>query len=431
MNKVILNLLRCPSSLEKLEFKESELFSSKTSYPLFEDIPWLFKDPEYHFLSWGTKLESFIQEEETYIKYLKKLANEHPMKTTRQRLSHIHQAKDKNLKTMSKTLNIFRGHQQLAMSSSTQQVHSYFQLIFRDWCWDTEEHQVYLEFCKKNFPQNCKNVLILGCGASKINYDLSLEFPTVNFIGLDHNPFLLFTAQKIFNGDEVKLSDYTNFPKNLDSTSKLYRIKKKKQDISNHQFILGRFPELPFEAQTFDLIIAPWFFDILDTQYKFSINHTSNLLKKNGTLILFGPNNIHAPHLPQQYTGEEVDELISPLFEDFSLERQTLKYLKNPLESQNRIEEVMFVVGHGPITKKTELSPKFKQELIHFDPPFEHYKAVNQTFYHILKHIKNDMKSEDLAKKIQEEFALKQDEALYYTENFISKVLIDIKNNGN
>jgi ubiquinone/menaquinone biosynthesis C-methylase UbiE len=427
MNKSIENLLFCPSSKEKISLKDGELFSQSTSYPLFNKIPWLFKDPEYHFLQWGTKIESYIKEEEIYIKHLQAMTNLNENKLTRKRMTKIQEAKSKNLKVISKTLEQFRGHQQIALTASTQQIHSYFQLIFRDWSWDSEENDKYFAFVKEKMPKDAKNVLILGCGPGRLSYDLATYFTATNFISIDHNPFLLLTAQKIFEGEEVKLSDYTNYPKNIESTSKTYKIKREENNIDNHQFVLGSFPDLPFKDQTFDMIIAPWFFDILDLKYFESVNHALKYLKPNGTFAMFGPNNVHKNYLMDQLTSEEIQEELTPFFDESSMKVETLQYLKNPLSSQNRIEDVMFFSGISPKVKDLALNTPTKPTMIHFDPTFEHHKAINQTFFNILKHIDQDMTLEELGKKLVQEFGFKESEAIYYAKNFIQKISQDMQ----
>lgn len=428
MNKQIENLFFCPSSKEKLKLEDGELFSQSTSYPLFSGIPWLFKDPEYHFLEWGTKIESFIKEESTYIQHLQSMINLNKNKLTRQRLSKIHEAKSKNLKTISKTLEEFLGHEQIPIASSTQQIHSYFQLIFRDWCWETEENKTYLNYVNDHIPKEAKNILVLGCGAAGLSYDIAKENQNLNVISLDHNPFLLLTAQKIFQGEEVKLSDYTNYPKSIDLTSKTYKIKKDKLNLDNHQFVLGSFPDLPFKEESFDMIIAPWFFDILNFNIFDSIKFSSSFLKPDGNICFFGPNNVHHQFLAEQYTSEEILEELKVDFKDVSRQVKTLQYLNNPLNSQNRIEDIMFfnLFRQRLKGKQIKIEHPKKSNTLKYEPSFEHYKAVNETFYHILKHIDSDIDVQELGKKLEKEFSFNPEEALYYAQNFINKVLEEI-----
>lgn len=426
MNEEILKLLSCPMNQSELNLDDGELLANKTSYPIFDGIPWLFKEPEYSFLEWSTKIESYFKEEELYIRHLQSMVDLNSSKLTRKRLSQILDAKSKNLKVMTKTLEPFSGHQQVPVTHSTQQIHSYFQLIFRDWCWDSKENEEYFNFVEASITPNMKNILVLGCGAAKLSYDLANKFSNSNFVSLDHNPFLLLTAQKIFNGEEVKLSDYTNYPKNIESTAKQYKIKVAPNLNHNHQFILGSFPDLPVMKNSFDLIIAPWFFDILDTDYKQSLKSVMSYLKDDATFIMYGPNNIHKSNLTEQFTSEEVHEFLEPLFSKTHMEVNSLNYLNNPLTSQSRIEDVMFFKGKNPTKDEVKMPCPQKNTEIKFDPTFEHHKAINQTFFNIYKHINSDMNVSELAGKIKTEFGFNDEEAIYYASTFINKINSEI-----
>ena len=426
MNELMLNQLKCPSTGDPLKHKDGELFTNSLSYPVFQGIPWLYKNPEYAFLEWGTKIQSFLKEEETYLLYLQKLTNSHKSKLTRKRLSQLQEAKSKNLKYITKTLAPFLGHTQLALPASTQQIHSYFQLIFRDWVWDSKETKKYTHFCKENILDEHKTILILGAGAGKLSYDLATAYHDKHFFSIDHNPLLFLTAAKIFKGDEVKLSDYSQFPKTLNQTGQQYKIKTDALTHDNHEFILGAFPDLPFGENSLDMIIAPWFFDILDFDFEKSVIHASHYLKDTGRLLAFGPSNIHKNSLIQQLCFEEIEECFQPHFEEVSIHQDQVNYLHNPLNSQQRVEELFFASCSKPKNTQFQEFQSAKAKEIIFDPTFEHHKAVNETFYHILKHINGNLTIAELAKKLEGEFNFKPEEALFYAENFINKIQMDI-----
>lgn len=426
MTNKLYDLLCCPDTGEELELKEGELYSKERSYPIFNEVPWLYKNPEFYFLEWGTKIESYIKEEETYIYHLQKQINEQENKLTRKRIAAQHEARSNNLKVLSKRLDFFRGHQQIAIAASTQQIHSYFQNIFRDWSWETQENQIYFDFVQKEITNETKNVLILGAGAARISHDLASENTNINFYSIDHNPFLLLTAQSLFNGEENKMYDYTPYPKNLSETAQKHKIKIAKHEADNHLFILGRFPELPFKESSFDLIIAPWFFDILDTPFVESIHYTTKYLNDTGKLLIYGPQNVHKNELENQLCFEEIEEGLKEIFEQTHVESKTIEYLHNPITSQNRIEGVMFATCTKARTAAKELMSPTAPSTIYFTPTFEHHKNVNQTFFHIFKHIEDNMEIADLAKKLETEFGFKEDEALYYAQTFITKLQMEI-----
>ena len=322
----------------------------------------------------------------------------------------------------------FLGHQNLKLTPSKQQIHSYFQLFFRDYCWDSEEVQVYFNFVKSNITTKTKNVLILGAGPGKLSFDLAKEFPDTNFISFDHNPFLFFKANQIFHGEEVELHDYSQYPKDLESTSKSYKIKEDPLIQKNHQFILGNFPDLPFNNDVFDLIIGPWFFDILENDFKRSVQHGLNFLKEDGQFLLYGPSNTHKDSYEDQLTSEEIIDSLGCLFKTHKAFTKDLIYLHSPLNSQNRIENVLFFKGTILESKDTLLSKDDDTlpQNLSFTPGLERFKAENETFYHILKHVTEDITENELALVIQKEFNFTTDESLFYAKTVIFKIKSEV-----
>lgn len=62
-----------------------------------------------------------------------------------------------------------------------------------------------------------------------------------------------------------------------------------------------------------------------------------------------------------------------------------------------------------------------------YDARFEEYKAVNHTFFHILKHISSDITAEELAPKLVQDFDFKAEESLHYARTFLEKIASDLK----
>lgn len=416
----------CPETKNSLTQDESTLSAGEKIYPFINQIPWLYKNPEYYFLEWSTKIEAYLKQEEQYLSSLQLKINLAEKQLTKKRISQIHEAKTKNLKLMKKLLLPFQGHQPIAISQSTQQIYSYFQLIFRDWSWGGEEVKAYEQFVAKNIQPDQKRILILGAGACGLSYYLANHFPDKEIVSLDHNPFLFFIAQKIFDGQEVKLSDFSFYPQNSHLSSQQHKIKCHKLESQNHYFVLSRFPDLPFQEKSFDVIIAPWFFDILETPFIESVKYTLNYLNPEGSLLIYGPNNVHKNNILEQMTSDELGVELAELFTDFSQEVHALKYLESPLEAQQRIENVQFICGKKLKEPTQKYALPVDKKTFFYGPQVEQYKAFNATFYQILKHINKDITPEELAPLIQKEFQFTPEEASYYAQTILDKLTTDI-----
>lgn len=422
MEQRFVDILTCPLTGERLELSDGELCSENTSYPIFNNIPWLFKNPEYSFLEWSTKIEGFIEEEEAYTKHLLALHDLNSKELTKQRFSQIVDAKTFNLEVLKDTLSLFLGHKHIRLMPSKQQIQSYYQLIFRDWVWKTNETKTYLDFITKSVDSfEEKKILVLGAGACGLSYQLATANPTSAIIATDHNPFLFLTANKIINGEQVELFDYSNYPKRLSETSKKYSIKNTK-GVANHHQVLSSFPNLPFNKNDFDIIICPWFLDILEIDLDEAFNESIKYLKPDGDFICISPGNKHSNDVTEQLTSSEMNSIFESHFEKSNYENTELNYLENPIESHKRVENIFMF--HGKIKKemgKKSNSNNQKKEII-LTPEFAAFKQKIQVYNKILDNINEDMSFNQLAKKLITEFEFSEDEAGFYAETFVRQI---------
>ena len=428
MKKEVLSLLCCPETNDALSAERECLFTSSTTYPYINSIPWLLKGPENSFIQWSVKIQNHIQLEKKEIQFLQQSKISLKDLSQKSRLERILTARTENLNVLMKTLTSFLIEVPLELEISSQQISSYFRLIFRDWVWNENQEMItYRKFIESNMNNSHQNICFLGSGASGLSYEIARKYPKKQIISLDHNPFLLSIADKIFKGEEVELNDFSFFPTNIANTSAKYKVKVEKLSSDNHQFLFSSFPDLPFKEKSLDVIIAPWFFDILDTDFKESIRHTLKFLKPEGKFLLFGPSNIHKDKLNQQLCSDEINEFLSSLFDKAEFNLENLEYLKNPIESQNRLEQVCFFSGEGHQDKKDKITFTPKVDCIKYDPLFEQYKAMNQTFFHILKHIESDASIEDVSAILISEFDFSPDKSKDYARVFIQKLKNDLK----
>ncbi|MAZ49298.1 MAG: hypothetical protein CME65_12115 [Halobacteriovoraceae bacterium] len=402
------------------EIKLKELLHSDfQEYKLIEGLPCLYLDQDETLASWSIKINSYIKEEETHIKSLQFKINQTESKNSKKRLNDQLQARVFNLKQFKKILKGFFKETGTQTIFSSQQIHSYFENIFRDWAWGKDELEAHIDELIKTDLNN-KTVLILGAGAGGLSFNLAKKFPDSFFVDIEHNPLLACVNEKLCQGQSLKLIEYTPYPKELISTSQKHELKG--EVLENKTTILATFPDLPFKEHSFDIIIAPWFLDILDIPFENALFCAKDFLKEEGVFLFCGPTNIHKKVITEQYCFEEIEDIFKEHFKEVKGHSKSIPYLASPLSSQTRIENVAFFESFG--LKSSELSLKATTQIfdLPYTPEFEQYKSLQIVKAQILSHITKDINVDDLALILESKFNLSHQESRPYAQKFLDKI---------
>lgn len=417
-----LEFLRCPNSGERLSLKEDELHSSYHVYPIIEEIPWLFENPEQEFISWSGKITNYIKQEEERITSIKSVSSIEPNKDTKQRLEKIYEGLDFNLSVLKNKLSIFQLEDLPIVDNSSQQIISYFKLLFRDWSWGDKEINIYKEFILKNESFKNKKILILGAGACGLSYELAKACPSSNFFSLEHNPLLSIYSKTILESKALDLYEVNLFPKNFKNSS-VKRSLKASEELSNHHLVLSSFPNIPFEKDSFDVIISPWFLDILNMSFSLALEKATKFLKSDGNFLFIGPSNIHSPYFTNQYTSSEIVNEFNDYFINTKSQVEQVDYLNSPIDTQKRVEDILFIHASKLKLRKTvKKSEVQKEEILNYNDKLITYKATTETFYRILKHINKTTNKDELSTILINEFGFNKQESLHYAGIFITKI---------
>ncbi len=270
---------------------------------------------------------------------------------------------------------------------STNSFWNYYDLILRDWCWGwppssnaeemgegtiakssdyestaEDENSIALKNILQIMEPALSNgfkparILFIGAGAGRLSWDLHCSLKPEMTVAMDFNPLLLSVASHLIK-DNGELHCYE---RNL----------KDGKDISFYQWPLhcpagnkqlrdSWFPLLadarfaPFSAQSFDLIVTPWFIDVMRRDCKDFIALMEKLLVPGGQWLNYGPF-LYGDNVPEnlQYTTAELKDFLK--LSQFSIVNETffqVPYLCSPLTSSGRIERVWGTLAQSAMSR--------------------------------------------------------------------------------
>lgn len=388
-------------------------------------IPWLFSNPEKSFLEWSEKTQAYFLNEENQLSHLQGLLNQNSLNNkSKKRVQQLINDKHAHLKQMKKLLDDFTKNQNPNIILDTQNILSYQDNIFRDWCWGQEENQIYVDYITNELSDSEKNILVLGAGSCGFSYELSKK-TSANVVAIDINPYLFLVANKILNKKHVKLHEFLTYPDEIQAISKKWEIKPVDTQ-ENHFQVFCDFTNMPFKENSFDVVIGCWFYDIIDPKLDQSLKHINKYLNNDGKSFFIGPSNFHKKQVEDKLTKEEIIRIYADNYQDVSFKLDKVNYLNNPSNSYQRLENILFLKAKQKTSEEYLYNSEKEDTLIQTTPELLAYKQKIEVFHRILKYLDRPTTLNALSRNVQKEFGFTEDEAKYYTESVIKKLNIEL-----
>lgn len=321
-----------------------------TSEINLNQIPCLFPDNDYYLIYWQTKKQELINSFQFRIDSLNKQLSTVVSHLTKDRLNKLLKAYEYNLKKTEEILSsLNQNHDsQITLKDiipSQQTLSLYWNNIFRDWSWETEENKISLEVLKKVIPNDWapENFVVLGAGACRLAIDIHQEYHLKNTIALDFNPFLLLIAKQMIENQQLKFFEIPATPINIEETT-LARFLKNPygKKINNFYPLLGDIQNLPFKPKSIHAVLTPWVIDILPMNVAKTAERVNAILKMGGEWINFGPLGFMNSKEALCPTFEEIKEIL--IEKGFSIKEEVVEvipYLDSPDASQKRFEKII------------------------------------------------------------------------------------------
>ncbi len=383
---------------------------------LLNNITVSIENPQSFLKRWSHTLQQFFLSQKALATQLQQIANNSTDKFIRSHCSAKAKAIVFNLKQYEKYLPWLKELDPIALPNLHTQgkaPDAYLRTLFRDWCWPNNENSLYAQKCSSHFNPGHR-VLILGAGACQLASLVAAQ-NEVEVVAFDSNPLIMGLASEILEGKKIKLFD---FPEN----STLGPVVKQELSSaiitsSNLQLTLGDFFEMPFQDGQFDVIIAPWFFDILDRPLQNSVHRCLPFLRPEGKLIYLGPANLAGAKEKYKLYQTEIIQIWQDFFEETESSTFESSYLFADYDGQKRMESQLFLVGKSKRDRKdfqrisSELS---EDDILKNNELLSFHQKKNEALSNILKHFQAETSFESSVKKVAAEFGLSFDQAKSY-----------------
>jgi hypothetical protein len=250
------------------------------------------------------------------------------------------------------SIDFDRGHDPASLLRSrvpqSQGLASYYDNIFRDWCWGAEENAAQLEavaaVAGAHLSSDVSAALTIGSGGCRLAYDFHAEFVSGASLALDINPLLLFAASRIVSGERVALTEFPVAPIceadfAVGQTCIAPRALTADDDF---HFLFADGLNPPLADNSFDVVLTPWVIDIVPQNLRDFALAVNRLVKPGGVWVNTGSLAFFHRDPLWCYSEEETLELVERCgFEILSAERRPLPYLQSPHSAHRRIEHIL------------------------------------------------------------------------------------------
>lgn len=220
-----------------------------------------------------------------------------------------------------------------------------YPLLMRDWGWPhTKENQRAAAQALEclDSKTNIQRIAVFGAGGCRLSYDLHQALKPKLSIAIDNNPLLALAAQQVLQSGELTINEFPLAPSSSTDCVMARTLKRPGSAFDNLHVILADARHPPLLAGAFDLIVTPWFIDVLGDDIREQLGLIHDLLPEGGIWLNHGPL-IHGDQQParQRYAIDEVWELIRRGgFELAATRKQLTEHLVVPEADRGRLETV-------------------------------------------------------------------------------------------
>ncbi|MDQ1303893.1 MAG: hypothetical protein QG595_1876, partial [Pseudomonadota bacterium] len=300
------------------------------------------------------------------------------------------------------------------------------------WGWGDEENEATLRLVGGALPgrEAVDSLLVLGSGAGRLAYDLHQEYAIGLTLALDFNPLLTLVARRAVAGEVTELWEFPLAPRTLADNAVLRELVAPEPVREGFQLILGDALRPPLTAGSFDVIVTPWFVDILPEDFRILAARINTLLKSGGRWICFGSLCFGQPLASQRYSLEEALAIVMDSgFGEPDVREDDIPYMCSPASRHGRMENVLTIVADKE--RSVALPPRHRAlpdwlingtQPVPLLPAFELQAMTTRIYSFIMGMIDGRRSIRDMAKLLVDQRLMSRDEAEPAVRTFLIKM---------
>ena len=417
----------------------------KIDFPSVDGVPWLFAEPESSLGEWRNRLHFALQQLGHQSQRMQsELKETEADSLTAERLKRLIEGADAHRNALRSLLSPVDIHSTpasyesyLAMRTrlpADQGIATYYANIHRDWVWGDAENQASIDqIVAVAGEKPLGDTLVLGAGASRLAYDVHRQLNTDRTIATDFNPLLILTAKKVTEGNDVELYEFPIAPKSIEDVAVRRMLTAPEPADDRFLYVLSDALRPPFGRATFDTVITPWLIDVIGEDLPVQAARINHLLKPGGRWINFGSLTFDHPDARRRYSTEETIDIVGNSgFDTPETVEADIPYMCSPASRHGRRESVFtFAATKTGDVKVPERHKSLPDWVVTGKEPvpaletFRSQAVSTQIHAYIMSLIDGKRTIEDMAKILQQQNLMSEQEALPALRNFMTRMFDD------
>ena len=442
-------LLACPRcDKTPLEQNDDTLHckACKINFPTLDGMPWMFAEPDATLGEWRGRLQYSLQQLSHEIAGLESELESNDLHAlTRRRVERYKKAVVAHKRSLQKLLrpidvqSLYGNYESyLALRTrlpADQGLNTYYTNIHRDWAWGDEENKASLKQIRSVLHDHVDlgSVLVLGSGAGRLAFDIHRNMHCTLTVAMDLNPLLMFVANTMARGEQLKMYEFPIAPLALEDDAVLRTLSA--PDIAGEDFhlVFGDALRPPFPDQSFDTVVTPWLIDIIAEDFPVLAARVNALLKKDGRWVNFGSLAFSTTDRQGRYSPEEVKAIVAENgFSNPYVSQATIPYMGSPASRHGRQEKVF---SYSAYKERDVQKPGRHKALpdwlvtgedpVPLSPSFRTQAMTTQVYSFIMSLIDGKRTITDMAVVLENQKLMTKDEAEPAIRSFLTKMYDD------